>query len=181
MSSTIRSSSRPRLASRSWSARGPRSLSESAPACLETGSALQEDRSVLLMGFAVAGMHYTGMAAAQFTGGPAGWRPTGYFRFRVVPARTDSRHLERRSPGDRSPCHTVRSLDQHDEQQVRESARSRPPGCLVRPTGRTHHLQQSVLVRVHRPLRERDTRLRVDHRNSSGRPRARRRQPAKRG
>jgi PAS domain S-box-containing protein len=29
----------------------------------------------LLLGFAVAGMHYTGMAAAQFTKGPAGWRP----------------------------------------------------------------------------------------------------------
>ena len=29
----------------------------------------------LLLGFAIAGMHYTGMAAAHFTGGSAGWTP----------------------------------------------------------------------------------------------------------
>ena len=31
-----------------------------------------------LLGFAVTGMHYTGMAAAQFTPGAPGWKPTGY-------------------------------------------------------------------------------------------------------
>jgi PAS domain S-box-containing protein len=48
---------------------------------IESGSAprawLKKAGASLLMGFAVAGMHYTGMAAALFTGGPAGWRPTG--------------------------------------------------------------------------------------------------------
>jgi PAS domain S-box-containing protein len=33
----------------------------------------------LLMGLAVAGMHYTGMAAAHFNGGSTAWRPTGTF------------------------------------------------------------------------------------------------------
>src|SRR5450830_1038455 len=42
------------------------------------GAPLKKTGASLLMGSAVAGMHYTGMAAAQFTGGPAGWRPTGY-------------------------------------------------------------------------------------------------------
>ena len=32
----------------------------------------------VLLGSAVTGMHYTGMAAAQFTPGAPGWRPTGY-------------------------------------------------------------------------------------------------------
>lgn len=44
----------------------------------EPGAPLKKTGASLLMCSAVAGMHYTGMAAAQFTGGPAGWRPTGY-------------------------------------------------------------------------------------------------------
>ena len=44
----------------------------------EPGAPLKKTGASLLMGLAVTGMHYTGMAAAQFTGGPAGWRPTGY-------------------------------------------------------------------------------------------------------
>jgi PAS domain S-box-containing protein len=35
--------------------------------------------AALLMGLAVTGMHYTGMAAAQFTAPSAAWRPTGTF------------------------------------------------------------------------------------------------------
>ena len=44
----------------------------------ESGTALKKSGASLLMGFAVAGMHYTGMAAAHFTHGPAGWHPTGH-------------------------------------------------------------------------------------------------------
>ncbi len=44
----------------------------------EPGAPLKKTGAALLMGLAVTGMHYTGMAAAQFTGGPEGWRPTGY-------------------------------------------------------------------------------------------------------
>jgi len=47
----------------------------------EPGPPYKKTAASLLMGLAVAGMHYTGMAAAQFTGGLAGWRPTGYFVF----------------------------------------------------------------------------------------------------
>jgi len=47
----------------------------------EPGAPYKKTAASLLMGLAVAGMHYTGMAAAQFTGGPAGWKPTGYFVF----------------------------------------------------------------------------------------------------
>ena len=43
---------------------------------LEPGASLKKSGAALLMGFAVAGMHYTGMAAAHFTRGPAGWQPT---------------------------------------------------------------------------------------------------------
>src|SRR6267378_895642 len=39
---------------------------------------LKKAGASLVMGFAVAGMHYTGMAAALFTPGPAGWRPTDH-------------------------------------------------------------------------------------------------------
>jgi PAS domain S-box-containing protein len=39
---------------------------------------LKKAGASLLLGFAVTGMHYTGMAAAQFTVGPAGWRPAGH-------------------------------------------------------------------------------------------------------
>ena len=49
---------------------------------IETGSEprarLKKAGASLLMGFAVTGMHYTGMAAAQFTAGPAGWRPADH-------------------------------------------------------------------------------------------------------
>jgi PAS domain S-box-containing protein len=38
---------------------------------------LKKSGAALLMGFAVAGMHYTGMAAAFFTHGPTSWQPTG--------------------------------------------------------------------------------------------------------
>jgi PAS domain S-box-containing protein len=41
----------------------------------EQGQWLKKAGASLLLGFAVAGMHYTGMAAAHFTGGPSGWRP----------------------------------------------------------------------------------------------------------
>lgn len=41
----------------------------------EPGAGLKKTGASLLMGFAITGMHYTGMAAAQFTGGPASWRP----------------------------------------------------------------------------------------------------------
>jgi PAS domain S-box-containing protein len=39
---------------------------------------LKKSGAALLMGFAVAGMHYTGMAAAFFTRGPSGWNPTDH-------------------------------------------------------------------------------------------------------
>src|SRR6202171_3903090 len=39
---------------------------------------LKKAGASLVMGFAVAGMHYTGMAAALFAPGPAGWRPTDH-------------------------------------------------------------------------------------------------------
>ena len=49
---------------------------------LETSSQprawLKKIAASLLMGFAVAGMHYTGMAAAFFTRGAASWRPTDH-------------------------------------------------------------------------------------------------------
>jgi len=51
--------------------------------------------AALLMGFAVAGMHYTGMAAAVFTHGPAGWRPNdhvvlGTYQLGLVVAATSA-------------------------------------------------------------------------------------------
>ena len=42
------------------------------------GPLLKKLGASLAFAFAVAGMHYTGMAAAHFTPGPAGWKPTGY-------------------------------------------------------------------------------------------------------
>jgi len=36
----------------------------------------RKSAAALLLGLAVVGMHYTGMAAATFTSGPADWRPT---------------------------------------------------------------------------------------------------------
>jgi PAS domain S-box-containing protein len=39
---------------------------------------LKKAGASLLMGGAVAGMHYTGMAAAVFTRGPTGWQPTDH-------------------------------------------------------------------------------------------------------
>jgi PAS domain S-box-containing protein len=42
------------------------------------GSLLKKSGASLVFALAVAGMHYTGMAAAQFTHGPTGWSPTGY-------------------------------------------------------------------------------------------------------
>jgi PAS domain S-box-containing protein len=47
----------------------------------EPGAPLKKTGASLLIGSAFAGMHHTGMAAAQFTGGPASWRPTGYLVF----------------------------------------------------------------------------------------------------
>jgi PAS domain S-box-containing protein len=44
----------------------------------EPGLWVKKSGASLLMGFAVAGMHYTGMAAAHFSRGPAGWRPTDH-------------------------------------------------------------------------------------------------------
>ena len=41
----------------------------------ESRATLKKTGASLLLGFAITGMHYTGMAAAQFTGGTAGWRP----------------------------------------------------------------------------------------------------------
>ena len=52
-----------------------RNLIETGP---ESGAWLKKAGASLLMGFAVAGMHYTGMAAAHFTAGPASWSPTDY-------------------------------------------------------------------------------------------------------
>jgi PAS domain S-box-containing protein len=45
------------------------------------GPLLKKLGASLAFALAVAGMHYTGMAAAQFTHGAAGWRPTGYVLF----------------------------------------------------------------------------------------------------
>jgi PAS domain S-box-containing protein len=42
----------------------------------EPGAWLKKMGASLLMGSAVAGMHYTGMAAAHFSAGPAGWKLT---------------------------------------------------------------------------------------------------------
>ena len=44
----------------------------------EPRAGLKKTGASLLLGFAITGMHYTGMAAAQFTGGPAGWRPPSH-------------------------------------------------------------------------------------------------------
>jgi PAS domain S-box-containing protein len=49
-----------------------RSLLKAGP---ESRAPLKKAGASLLLGFAVTGMHYTGMSAAQFTGGTAGWRP----------------------------------------------------------------------------------------------------------
>ncbi len=66
---------------------------------LATGSEprawLKKLGAALLMGFAVAGMHYTGMAAAVFTHGPAGWRPNdhvvlGTYQLGLVVAATSA-------------------------------------------------------------------------------------------
>jgi PAS domain S-box-containing protein len=51
--------------------------------------------AALLMGFAVAGMHYTGMAAAFFTRGPTAWHPTdnavlGTYQLGLVVAATSA-------------------------------------------------------------------------------------------
>ena len=43
---------------------------------LEESVRLKKIGASLLLGLAVVGMHYTGMAAAHFAPGPAGWRPT---------------------------------------------------------------------------------------------------------
>jgi PAS domain S-box-containing protein len=43
----------------------------------QPGAPLKKIGASLLLGLAVAGMHYTGMAASQFTPPAAGWRPTG--------------------------------------------------------------------------------------------------------
>jgi PAS domain S-box-containing protein len=42
------------------------------------GSLLKKSGASLVFALAVAGTHYTGMAAAQFTHGPTRWSPTGY-------------------------------------------------------------------------------------------------------
>jgi len=52
-----------------------RNLIETGP---ESREWLKKAGASLLMGFAVAGMHYTGMAAAHFTAGPLGWSPTDF-------------------------------------------------------------------------------------------------------
>jgi len=56
---------------------------------------LKKIAASLLMGFAVAGMHYTGMAAAFFTRGPAGWTPAdhavlGTYQLGLVVAATSA-------------------------------------------------------------------------------------------
>ncbi|MDQ6873034.1 MAG: ATP-binding protein [Gemmatimonadota bacterium] len=56
---------------------------------------LKKAAAALLMGFAVAGMHYTGMAAAFFTRGPTDWRPTdnvvlGTYQLGLVVAATSA-------------------------------------------------------------------------------------------
>ena len=45
----------------------------------EPGAWVKKVGASLLMGLAVTGMHYTGMAAANFNGGSTAWRPTGTF------------------------------------------------------------------------------------------------------
>ncbi len=45
----------------------------------EPGAWIKKVAASLLMGIAVAGMHYTGMAGAHFSGGSTAWRPTGTF------------------------------------------------------------------------------------------------------
>jgi PAS domain S-box-containing protein len=42
----------------------------------EKGAWIKRVGAAVLLGSAVVGMHYTGMAAAHFGAGPAGWRPT---------------------------------------------------------------------------------------------------------
>jgi PAS domain S-box-containing protein len=44
---------------------------------LEADTWLKKVGAALLLGLAVSGMHYTGMAAARFTPGASGWRPSG--------------------------------------------------------------------------------------------------------
>jgi PAS domain S-box-containing protein len=56
---------------------------------------LKKSGASLLMGFAVAGMHYTGMAAAFFTRGPTGWLPAdnvvlGSYQLGLVVAATSA-------------------------------------------------------------------------------------------
>ena len=81
----------------------------------------------------------------------------------------------------RSRCYSVRALDHHHQKSVRESARPRASGGMVRRGRRSPHLLQSVLVRVHRSVPEADVRRRLDHCHSSRRPRSGRRQLADRG
>ena len=50
-----------------------RNLMESGP---QSRAWLKKSGASLVLGLAVAGMHYTGMAAAHFTAAPAGWRPS---------------------------------------------------------------------------------------------------------
>jgi PAS domain S-box-containing protein len=61
----------------------------------EPRASLKKVGAALLMGVAVAGMHYTGMAAAFFTRGPTGWRPTdnvvlGSYELGLVVAATSA-------------------------------------------------------------------------------------------
>jgi PAS domain S-box-containing protein len=51
-----------------------RNLIETGP---ESGTWFKKAGASLLLGLAVAGMHYTGMAAARFTDSPSGWQPDG--------------------------------------------------------------------------------------------------------
>ena len=54
-------------------------------AASEQGLWLKKAGASLLLGVAVAGMHYTGMAAAHFSRGPAGWRPTDHLVLGTYP------------------------------------------------------------------------------------------------
>jgi PAS domain S-box-containing protein len=61
----------------------------------QPGAWLKKAGASLLMGFAVAGMHYTGMAGAFFTRGPTGWHPTdhavlGTYQLGLVVAATSA-------------------------------------------------------------------------------------------
>ncbi|MEA2765937.1 MAG: hypothetical protein QOK07_2341, partial [Gemmatimonadaceae bacterium] len=61
----------------------------------EPGAWVKKSGASLLMGLAVAGMHYTGMAAASFTHGPTGWHPTdnavfGSYELGLVVAATSA-------------------------------------------------------------------------------------------